>query len=338
MIRSLALLLCTVALSAQAQDQTADAISREVKDLFDRCAKAVVKIHGVDEHSELCGTGFFVDPTGTIYTAYSVGGEAANFSVEFDGKKMRARQLVADLRSGIAMLKVDATSPTLSIGKAEQLAVAAPVVMIGYPLDLPETPSFGMVAGFDRKYLDQYLTTTHMRVNLPAQRGEAGAPILNMKGEVVGIVVSSLENSSSCYALPIEAAEKIRADYMRFGEVRHGWIGAHLAEAPEEKDGSRAELTDIIEDTPAADAGLRSGDILLQVGRKPIHEPDDIIDASFFLTAGDTVPITVLRDGKKVTVNVEAAVHPAAQNHAIAAPSMNQAVPLRLQRDPNRTP
>jgi len=338
MLRSLALLLCTMAISARGQDQAADAISREVKDLFDRCAKAVVKIHGVDEHSELSGTGFFIDPTGTIYTAYSVGGEGANFTVEFGGKKMRARQLVADLRSGIAMLKVDADSPALPIGRAEQLGVAAPVVMIGYPLDLPETPSFGMVAGFDRKYLDQYLTTTHLRVNLPAQRGEAGAPLLNMKGEVVGIVVSSLENSSSCYALPIEAAEKIRGDYMRFGEVRHGWIGAHLAEAPEQKDGSRAELTDIIEDTPAADAGLKSGDILLQVGTKQIHQPDDIIDASFFLTAGDVVPITVLRDGQKVTVNVEAAVHPAAQNHAIAAPGTNQAFPLRLEQPTDNTP
>ncbi|MBV9008078.1 MAG: serine protease [Verrucomicrobia bacterium] len=327
-----------MAISARGQDQAADAISREVKDLFDRCAKAVVKIHGVDEHSELSGTGFFIDPTGTIYTAYSVGGEGANFTVEFGGKKMRARQLVADLRSGIAMLKVDADSPALPIGRAEQLGVAAPVVMIGYPLDLPETPSFGMVAGFDRKYLDQYLTTTHLRVNLPAQRGEAGAPLLNMKGEVVGIVVSSLENSSSCYALPIEAAEKIRGDYMRFGEVRHGWIGAHLAEAPEQKDGSRAELTDIIEDTPAADAGLKSGDILLQVGTKQIHQPDDIIDASFFLTAGDVVPITVLRDGQKVTVNVEAAVHPAAQNHAIAAPGTNQAFPLRLEQPTDNTP
>ncbi len=337
--RSLALLIFAAAFSARAQEQTADTISREVKEVFDRCARAVVKIHGVDEHSELSGTGFFIDPTGTIYTAYAVGGEGTNFTVEFSGKKMRARQLVADLRSGIAMLKVDATSPALPLGKSDMLQVAAPVVMIGYPLDLPETPSFGMVAGFDRKYLDRYLTTTHLRVNLPTQRGEAGAPLLNMKGEVVGIVVSSLENSSSCYALPIEAADKIRSDYMRFGEVRHGWIGAYLVEAAEEKGGSRAEVTEILENTPAANCGIQAGDILMQVGRKAIHQPDDIIDASFFLSAGDTVPITVMRGDQKMTFSVQADFHPASQRPAVVAqPSENQALPLRLQKAPERTP
>src|SRR5438067_7661701 len=92
-VRWLTLLIFTFALSARGQEQSSDSISREVKQLFDRCARSVVKIHGRDEHSDLSGTGFFVDPTGTIYTAYSVGGEATNFSVEFGGKKFPARQI-----------------------------------------------------------------------------------------------------------------------------------------------------------------------------------------------------------------------------------------------------
>src|SRR5437870_6046808 len=190
-----------------AQEQSATAISHQVRELFEQAAKAVVKIHGVDEHSEICGTGFFVDPTGTLYTAYTVGGEAGNFTVEFGGKKCPARQLLADIRSGTAILKVDEATPALPIGRSDELDVATPVVAVGYPLDLPETPNFGMVAGFDHKYLGRYFSTTHLRLNLPTQRGEAGAPLLNMKGEVVGIVVSSLENNSACYAGPIEAAE-----------------------------------------------------------------------------------------------------------------------------------
>ena len=137
-----------------------------------------------------------------------MGGEAENFTIEFQGKSYPAKQVVADVRSGMAMLKVDLATPALPIGKSEQLEIATPVVTIGYPLDLPETPSFGMIAGFDRKYLGRYFSTTHLRVNLPTQRGEAGAPLLNLKGEVVGILVSSLENNSACYALPIDAAEK----------------------------------------------------------------------------------------------------------------------------------
>jgi len=75
-----------VALSARAEDRPASAISREVKDIFDHCKKAVVKIHGADEHSELSGTGFFIDPTGTIYTAYSVGAREATLQLSSMGK------------------------------------------------------------------------------------------------------------------------------------------------------------------------------------------------------------------------------------------------------------
>src|SRR5881398_3428169 len=289
-----------------AQEQSATTISEHVKEIFGRAAKAVVKIHGVDEHSEICGTGFFIDPTGTLYTAYTVGGEAGNFTIEFGGKKYPARQLMADVRSGTAMLKVDETTPALPVGKSEELEVATPVVAVGFPLDLPETPSFGMLAGFDRKYLGRYFSTTHLRVNLPTQRGEAGAPLLNMKGEVVGIVVSSLENNSSCYAVPIEAAEKIRGDFVRFGEARHGWIGINVSEAAAPMEGSRAQMKQIMEDTPAARSGIKSGDILLQVGRKRVTQPEDVLDASFFITAGDTVPITVIRGDEKLTFNVQA--------------------------------
>src|SRR2546430_16852737 len=339
-MRWLFLLIFAVAPSVWAEDQSASSVGREVKDIFDRCKKAVVKIHGDDEHCELSGTGFFIDPTGTIYTAYSVGGEGNNFSVEFDGKNLPARQLVTDVRSGVAILKVDAASPALPIGKSQNTEVTAPVVAIGYPLDLPETPSLGLVGGFDRKYLGYYFHTTHMRVNVPTQRGEAGAPLLNMKGEVVGLVAFTLENKSSCYALPIEAAEKIRSDFLRFGEVRHGWIGAKLMQALEEKGGSYAEVTEILDSTPAANSGIQPGDILLQVGRREIHQPDDIIDASFFLTAGESVPITVIRGDEELTFNVHAEFHPASQRPpVIAQPSMNQSLPLSLQQKaPERTP
>ena len=323
----------------RAQEQSAAAISHQVKDIFERVGKAVVKIHGVDEHSEIFGTGFFVDPTGTLYTSYTVGGEAGNFTIEFEGKKYPARQILADIRSGMAMLKVDLATPALPIGKSEQLEVATPVVTIGYPLDLPQTPSFGMIAGFDRKYLGRYFSTTHLRVNLPTQRGEAGSPLLNLQGEVIGILVSSLENNSACYALPIDAAEKIRADFARFGEARHGWIGINVSEAETPVEGSRAEMTKIMEGTPATDSGIKAGDILLQVGRKKVRQPEDVLDASFFITAGDTVPITVMRGNEKLTFNVQADFHPASQHPPlIAAPALNQAIPLKLDSQVQRRP
>ena len=340
LLAKVAFFVAAASLSAQPGPESASTLSREVKEVFERAAKAVVKIQATDQHGPLSGTGFFIDPMGTLYTAYSVGGEAENVTVEFKGKKYPARQLLADIRSGVAMLKVDLASPALPIGKSEQLEIATPVVAIGYPLDLAETPSFGMIAGFDRKCMGGYFPTTHLRVNLPPQRGEGGAPVLNLKGEVVGILLYSFENNSSCYALPIEAAEKIRTDFARFGEARHGWIGARVKEAGEPVEGSRAETTEIVKDTPAAESGMKPGDVVLQIGRTKVHEPEDILDASFFLTAGDVVPITVMRGKEKLTFNVQADYHPAsAKAPLLAAPSLsNRAMPLNLQSAPEGTP
>jgi serine protease Do len=243
--------------------------------------------------------------------------------------------VLADRRSGVAILKVDdVVTPSLPLGRSNEVEVATPVLTVGFPLDLPQTPSFGMVAGFDRKFLGRYFSTTHLRVNLPTQRGEAGAPLLNFKGEVVGILVSSVDNSSACYALPINAAEKIRSDFVRFGEARHGWVGINVAPAAKPVEGSRAEFTDIMPDTPAAECGAKPGDILLQVGDTKVREPEDVIDASFFITAGETVPITVMRGDEKLTLTVEAGFHPAAQKRVIASPLSPQAMPLGLDRTP----
>src|SRR5436305_4892981 len=337
LLAKLAFLAAAASLSAQQTPESATSLSREVKDVFERCAKAVVKIEATDQHGELSGTGFFVDPTGTLYTAYSVGGEAETVTVEFKGKKYPARQLMADLRSGIAMLKVDLASPALPIGNSDQLEIATPVVAIGYPLDLAETPSFGMIAGFDRKCFGGYFPTKHLRVNLPPQRGEGGAPLLNFNGEVVGILLYSFENNS-CYALPIEAAEKLRSDYVRFGEARYGWIGTNVQEARVPVDGSRAVTTEVLKDTPAADAGLKPGDVVLQIGRTKVHEPEDILDASFFLTAGVAVPITVARGGEKITFQIQADLHPTSETRLAAPPTLNRAMPLNLQSAPERTP
>src|SRR5246500_1843838 len=319
-IGAVVLIFCSGVGLLFAQDQSATSISHQVRDIFDRAAKAVVKIYGIDEHSPICGTGFFVDPTGTLYTAYTVGGEAGNFTVEFNGKKYPARQLVADIRSGTAILKVDETTPALPIGKSEELEVATPVISIGYPLDLPKTPNFGMIAGFDRKCLGRYFSTIHLRVNAPTQRGEAGAPLLNLNGGVVGIVVRGLESNSACYAVPIEAAEKIRSDFVRFGEARHGWIGVNnVTPASQAVDGSRAMVTQVADDTPAARSGIKEGDVLLQVGKKKITDPEDIFDASFYIIAGDIVPITVMRGNQRITLQVQAARHPASHTGVLLA-------------------
>ena len=273
-------------------------ISGEVASVFAKCKDAVVRIQAVDRYGPHAGTGFFVDPNGTIYTDYA-----------------------ADPRSGVTLLKIEAAAtPFLPICRTNDLKVASPVITIGYPLDLPESPEFGLIAGFDEKILNHFLTTTHIRANVPVQSGEQGAPMLNVKGEVVGILVCRLDYGAACLGLPIRAAEKVRGDYMRFGEPRPGWVGVTVVP---DTAGDSAELrvAELAEDTPVFRCGMRVGDILLQVGKVPIRHLGDLGDASFYLTADEIVPITVRRGDKQLTFDVRAARPPgttvtAAPTHA----------------------
>ena len=297
------MLLGTSGLSAQ---QGLTSISSDVKKVFDQSKNAVVRIQAEDEHGRLAGTGFFVDPSGTIFTAYGVGGESWGIVVEFGSSRYPAQRLVADPRSGIAILKVAADTPWLSTGDSDDLKLASPVVTIGYPMDLSVTPSFGMIGGFDLKYLNQYFSTTLIRANIAAQRGEAGSPVLNLKGEVVGILIFPIDGRTACYALPIKAAEKVRTDYVRFGEVRPGWVGVSVVESDEPVHNSTVVIQNFADGSPAIDSGLQQGDVLLRIGTVEIHSPPDIVNASFFLTAEQDVPIMVFREGKEMTIRVTA--------------------------------
>ena len=210
---------------------TGNSIEQTVQEVFKHAQDAVVKIEAVDagnSFGHLCGTGFFVDPNGTIYTSYSVGGQSRDIVVSYGEKKYPATRLIGDPRTGVAILKIEASTPFIPVSKSGNVAVATPILALGYPANLPLTPTFGVVGGMDWNYMGHPLVVTHIRANVAVQPGEGGAPMLNLKGEVVGIVIASINYGSGCYALPIEAAEKIRMDYVRFGEIRPGWVGIHI--------------------------------------------------------------------------------------------------------------
>ena len=289
----------------------ADSLSTEVREVFEKCKGAVVKIEAADKTGQLCGTGFFIDPNGTLLTSYSVGGEGRDFVVITEGgTRTAARCLIADARAGIAMLKaenVPSCTPFLMLAKGGELAVATPVVAVAYPMDMPVTPSFGMVAGLDLKYLGRYFATTHIRASVPVQRGAGGAPLLNMSGEVVGVVISSIDNGSACFAIPSEAVEKVHRDYDRYGAIRPGWLGVVVRPAEEPDGGSTAEVERLELNAPAIKAGLLPRDRLMKIGQTPIQTPQDVLNASFFLTAGEKIPVIVRRGGKEITFLAEPA-------------------------------
>lgn len=272
-----------------------EAIQTQIGQLYERCRHAVVRIEATDGHGQLAGTGFFIDPNGMLYTSYTIGGESREIVVRQGELKYPARRVVADSRSGVAILQVEAKTPFLMLGSSRELKAASPVMAVGFPMDLPLSPSFGVVGGFDRKYLDRFFITTHIRANVPVQRGQGGAPLLNMRGEAVGILISSMDGGSAAFVLPIEAAEKVRRDYVRFGEVRPGRMGIEVRPAAEEIDGSTAKVHQVIPGTPAEAAGILPGDVLLQIGSTPIATSEDLLDASFFATAEDPLMVKLAR-------------------------------------------
>lgn len=308
-------LLC--ALSAQAEDDLGDKITAEVTRVFDERKDATVRVEAYDRHGKLCGTGFFADPAGTVYTLASIVASAEDIFIIHGERKIPATLLMADPRSGIALIKAEVNSPFIPLGDVKKLSVMSPVIAIGYPVNLDEVAALGTVASFDRKFLGRYFMTTHIRAILPVQPGFGGAPLLNLRGEVVGIIFSGIGGSDGgggCYAMPINAAEKIRMDYVRFGEARHGWVGVTVEEQTEPVDGSHVKVVDLGPDTPAAKSGLKDGDVLLQVDQTKITTTEDVIDAAYFLTAGDSVKISVIRDGKPLSLDVRSTIHPVQDN------------------------
>jgi serine protease Do len=306
---------------ARAEGNVLTSMTQAVQTVFQNTKGAVVKIRANDKHGRCVGTGFFIDPNGTLYTTYAVAGDSDEITVELGDRKYNASRLVADARSGIALLKVDASTPFLPIGKSQELSIASPVVTVGYPMDLPITPTLGFIGGFDLQYLNRYFTTTHIRANVSVQRGESGAPLINTQGEVVGILISGLDGGSACYALPIEAAEKIRSDYVRFGEVRHGWIGITVSRNSEAREGSTATIDALGEATPAAHSGLKKGDTLVRIGQIAVQQPEDVLNGSFYLTAGENTLVEIIRDGQHMSFQVSAMEHPLNEKTRAARPS-----------------
>ncbi len=297
--------------------QALTSISAEVRKVFEMAKNSIVRIEAEDEHGKLAGTGFFIDPNGTILTSYAVAGESWGFVVESGSGRYPARRLVSDGRCGLAMLKIEADTPWLPLGDSGTLKTASPVVTVGFPMDLPATPNFGMIGGFDLKFMNEYFSTQLIRANIAVQRGEAGSPLLDLNGKVVGIVIFPIDNRTASYAVPVKAAEKIRTDYVRFGGIRPGWVGVSVTDSGEPVRDSKVVIESFAEGSPAVDSGLQPGDVLLRIGSTDIHVLPDVRNASFFLSAQEDVPITVMRDGEELTFTITATDFPAYQPRTV---------------------
>ncbi len=286
-----------------------ESIGQEVNNLFEKVKPSIVKIRSDNGLLTLVGSGFYIDQKGTILTSAMIVADDTATSVELDGVKLDAQVIGKDVRSGLALLRVynDGKTPFLTFGNSSQLKPATAVVGVGYPYNLPVAPSFGLVGGFDVQYLNRFFATTHIRVNLPISPGQVGGPLLNTKGEVIGIMVMSVENGKSCYALPSLAAQKIINELQTTGAARQGWVGVGVADRNPAEPNQGVMISKLFDHSPAPQSGLQIGDVLLRIGTKEIRHPSDVIDVSFFSKVGETLPVVVSRSGK--VMNFKLAVH-----------------------------
>ncbi|MFV0415772.1 MAG: S1C family serine protease [Chthoniobacterales bacterium] len=310
-------------------DEVIASIAHTVRDILHTTKDAIVRVEWEDPKGLIRCTGFYIDAMGTLYSPALRTADTQAVYIVKDGKRTEAEVLVNDPRCGIALLRSKANNTSfLRLGKKAPLEIASPVLVIGYPMDLDLSPGFGLISGFDKKFGGVYFPTTHIRANIPVQRGEAGAPLLDMQGRVVGIVISSVDGGATCYALPIAAAEKVHYDFKRYGEVRPGWLGVKVEKLKGAESPNPLTVVAVLEPNgPAAKAGLRVGDLVVRLGERKIKQPEDVLDASFFLTSEESAEIEILRNGTTQTLRVTPGIHPSTRTGPLQQAGLQKAFP-----------
>jgi serine protease Do len=287
--------------------------SDEVNSIVERAKPAVVQVRSGKKFI-LAGSGFFIDDRGTVLTSSSVLGENTSARVVINGVEMDAKIAGNDPRSGLAMLRVSFdASPSLPMGHTTDLRTGNNVIMVGYPLNLPASFAQGPVNGFEISYLARVddetskgslsaverFATTHIHANVAISPGQVGGPLLNAQGEVVGLVATSPDEGKTIYALPVEAMEKIIADFNQYGRARHGWVGVNVVEASDTNhDGRTVRVVQAVPGTPASHSGILPGDTVMRIDAREIYRPADVLDASFFSHVGGNMTVVVRRDAK----------------------------------------
>lgn len=306
-----------------------DQVGKEVSLIFEHHKDSVVKVKSfiIDPVTDPKGTtleatGFFIDDKGTFLTTYSVLRGAQSTWVEIGDRKYDAKVIGSDARSRVAMLKINHKSKALDFGNSDKLDIGRSVLSIGFPFDLPSSPNFGFIAGFDTQYLENFFVTTHIRANVAISPGQAGSPLMTSDGKVIGMLVAGMEDGKACYALPSNAIKKVTADMSRFkGEVKHAWVGVSVIQTNSGVDNRTVVIRNLNPGTPAEQSGLLSGDLVMSIGGFDIHEPKDVLDASFYAKVGEPINITILRNGKKIETILTLTTRPATSPSVEKLPS-----------------
>jgi serine protease Do len=268
------------------------------------------------------GSGFVIDRNGEILTNFHVIQNAQRIMVKFsDGRNLPARVLGIDPDTDIALIKVEAKElPTAPLGNSESLRVGEWVCAIGNPLAYEHTVTVGVVSYLGRKLFDSSLDN-YIQTDAAINFGNSGGPLINGRGEVVGINSAISQRASNIgFAVPINEATAILPRLKSEGRVARGYMGVALTDVDPDLQRSLkldstqgALVQDVTSGSPGQRAGLRAYDLIVGIDDKRIASNDEIIREVSRREPGSLARLQVLRDGRNQTLTVRLAERPSRQ-------------------------
>ncbi len=257
------------------------------------------------------GSGFIIDKRGFVLTNAHVVADAARITVKLDsGEELLAKVVGTDELTDLAVLKVEAGRdlPVVKMGNSDQAQVGDWVIAIGSPFGLNRTVTAGIISQTQRATPSSTLFQRFIQTDAAINRGNSGGPLVNMKGEVIGvnsqIATTNGDFNGIGFALPSVDAANVFEQIIKNGKVRRGYLGVTLETVKPEYAkvyGMREPKGAIIMEvrtskSPAAAAGLISGDVIVEFDGKPVDSAQDLI-AKVSATAPDqSVAINYLRE------------------------------------------
>jgi len=267
------------------------------------------------------GTGFVIDSNGNIVTAAHVVDGASSITVTFeDGTTHPATLVNKDDATDVALLKIDASGMTLhplKLGSSGSLGVGDQVAAIGDPFGYQRSISTGIVSGVDRTVdAPNGFTVAHaIQTDAALNPGNSGGPLLDASGEVVGIVDQIATNGGADqsagvgFAVPIDLVTSELSTLKSGNKVTHAYLGVATSGSSTGTPG--ATLANVTSGGPAADAGLRSGDVVTKLGGAKVQNANDLVAAIASHHPGDKVAVTVERSSNAVQLTVTLGTQPA---------------------------
>ena len=285
-----------------------------MKDFFDRFFDEDQKR---DFKQRSLGSGFIIDKDGYIVTNNHVIDNADKIVVILNDEKEFEAQIVGrDKNTDLALIKIESNHnlPVLGFGDSDALKVGQWVVAIGNPFGLEQTVTAGIVSAKGRVIgsgpYDDFIQT-----DASINPGNSGGPLLNMKGEVVGINTAIVAGGQGIgFAIPVNLAKNIIVQLKSTGEVTRGWLGVGIQDISEEvaeyygiKEKKGVLVTEVFPGDPADLAGIKPKDIILSVNGKAVDSARQLTGMIADISVGDTIKIKINRNGKPQTIDVKIA-------------------------------